>query len=177
MRIRSSLLCQLCNKKNGYILIDLILSLLITFALITMLSQGFQHVFPIWNKLTSQTTLFDVGHYTMEILEKNIVYDAKLVTISLDTKNVPQLICQTVKGDLIYTFTYDNQRIYKTISKSGSSGTNPLYVSDCKVINWQLRKINERQLLVEIILRYNMTEKKISRLFYCLNGQVEANAF
>jgi len=176
MRISLSSLLQQPNNKGGYILIELILSLIITFTLITLLSQGFNQIFPIWNKLTSKTSLFDVGHYMTEMLEKNIAYDAGLITITKDTKNRDKLICKTVEGDLTYTFYCDNQRIYKTISRTGSSGTNPLYVSDCKVLSWRLTRISEKQLLVEIELQQNTTVDKISRLFYCLNGWVETNA-
>jgi len=175
MKISLSSPLQLHNSKGGYILIDFVLSLLISFTLIAIISRGFTQIFPTWNKLTTKTSLFDVGHYIMEVLEKNIVYDATVITIAKDTQKGDRLICQTNESDISYIFTCDNQRIYKTISRKGSSGTNPLYVSDCKITSWTLKRISEHKLLVEISLKKAATEDKISRLFYCLNGKVVTN--
>ena len=157
-------------------LLELILSLLVTFALICMLCRVFNQLLPSWNKLTSKTNLYDVGHYMLVILEKNVTHDAQLITVARDSYGVDKLICQTTRGSLTYIFTCQKQRLYKTIQKASTSGTNPLYVSDCAVKDWRLTPIGGQQLLVEITLTRAEAEATVSRLLYCINGRVEQNA-
>lgn len=154
-------------------LLELILSLLVTLTLICMLCRVFNQLLPSWNRLSSKTTLYDVGHYMLVILEKNVTHDAQLVTITKDSSGVDKLICQTIKGSLVYGFNCERQRLYKTIRKASSSGTNPLYVSDCTVKGWRLTPIGEQQLLVEIMLQKAEAETTVSRLLYCINGRVQ----
>ena len=173
MRASSSLRLPWRNKKEGYMLLELILSLLITFTLISMLCQVFNQLLPGLHRLSNKTSLYDVGHYMLVILEKNVTHDAQLVTVTKDSSGVDKLICQTIKGSLVYGFTCERQRLYKTIRKASSSGTNPLYVSDCAVKGWRLTPIDEQQLLVEITLQRAEAEATVSRLLYCINGRVQ----
>ena len=176
MRAGLSLRLPWQNKKDGYLLLELLLSLLVTMSLICMLCQFFNQLMPSWNKLTNRTTLYDVGHYMLVMLEKNVTHDAQLVTVSKDNYGVDKLTCQTTRGRLTYIFTWQKQGLYKTIQKASTSGTNPLYVSDCAVKGWRLTPVGEQQLLIEITLQKAETKATVSRLLYCINGRVQQDA-
>lgn len=160
------------SKTQGFVLLELVLSLLITVLLATMLLKGLQLLLPSWTKITQQTSIYNTGHYILNILEKNVGYDAVSITIGKDNKGMQKLFCQTTNGNQSFSFTCENKRIHKTITKGSSSGTNPLYTSSCLVEKWTLQKISNNKLLVELDLKQDRESCKLTRLITCLNGSV-----
>jgi len=148
------------------------MSIFITLTIITLILRSFMQIIPSWSKVYQQTALLDVGHYIMEIMEKNIVYETSSATISKDSSNKDKLVCQTVYGDLIYTFSCEKNYIYKTTTKASTSGKNPLYVSSCKVLDWHLQKLRKNELLVEITLEQDNKQVNIRRIFSLINGSI-----
>lgn len=164
------------NKEKGFFLIELVFSLCFMAMLAALIVRSLGQIVFSWTNLSNQTSLFDVGHYMLGTLEKNLAYESALITISKDGSNNAKLTCQTIQGNLVYIFTYEHKHIYKTIRKANGSGKNPLYVSACEVINWQVIQLSEQELLVEITLQQGNKQSKVSRIFYCLNGRIETDA-
>lgn len=160
------------NKESGQLLLELLLSIIATVTFITLVLRSWGQVFPIWTSLARQTSLYDVSHYIFTAIEKNTAYDSQQITITKDYNNNPKLVCQTVQGNLSYIFTLENKHIYKTTQKSASSGKNPVYVSECEITNWQIRRISEHELLIELTLAKDGFRINTSHLLYCLNGSV-----
>lgn len=170
--IKPFLLWWKCARKRGFILLELVLSLLITVLLAVMLFRGLQLLLPSWTKVSQQTSLYNTGHYILSILDKNMGYDGLSINISKDSKGMPKIICQTNNGNQSFSFTCENKRISKTITKGSSSGTNPLYTSNCLVEEWSLTKLSENKLLVELKLRQEKESCKLSRIITCMNGSI-----
>lgn len=160
------------NNRAGFLLLEIIVSLLISMHLAAMLFQSFALILPKWEKLVNLVQLYDTSHYTFSILEKNLGYDSLTVAIVQDEKNRPQLSCQALQGNLSYIFSYENNYLYKTIHKSSTSGKNPLYVSNCLVENWKITKLGEQNVLIEISFKKQTTKLTVQRIIHCLNGRV-----
>ena len=160
------------NKKNGFILLELLLGLLISVLFAVFVFRGFGQMLSSWDNLSTKTNLHDVSHYIISIMEKNITYDSSLVTIARDSKSIDTLVCQTVHGNMLYTFSCENERIYKAIQKASTVGKNPLYVSDCKVDSWHISKINDHLLGIELSLSQKQYNIKVTRYIYCMNGRI-----
>lgn len=160
------------NKQAGFLLLEFVFSFIITISLMLLVFKSIEHILPSWNKLTVQTNLYDVSHYIFGILEKNIGYEATIVSITKDTKNNAKLTCQTNQGNLSYVFSLENNYIYKTTKKANTSGKNPLYVSDCLVEDWKLFPINENTLLVELTLHKDNRSETSTKVISCINGRI-----
>lgn len=174
--IKLSSVWQKQNSLQGFILLELAISTVITIMFLTMLIRGLSQVLPTWNKIYYQTNLYNTGHYMLSIMEKNISYDATIITISKDIKNNDRLICQTINGNQSYTFTCENKYIYKTITKTTTSGKNPLYISDCYINSWRLTKLDDSTLKVELDLQQKEEHIKLTKIINCLNGRIELDA-
>lgn len=170
--IKPFLLWWRSASNRGFVLLEIVLSLLITVLLAVMLFRGLQLLLPSWTKISQQTSLYNTGHYILSILDKNIGYDALNITLSKDSKGMPKIVCQTNNGNQSFSFTCDNKRISKTITKGSSSGTNPLYTSNCLVEEWSLYKLSNNQLLVELTLKQDKQSCKLSRIITCMNGSI-----
>lgn len=174
--IKSSSAWQRQNSLQGFILLELAISTVITIIFLTMIIRGLSQVLPTWNKIYYQTNLYNAGHYMLSILEKNISYDASIITIGKDLKDNDRLICQTTNGNQSFTFTCENKHIYKTIIKTNTSGKNPLYVSDCYINSWQLTRLDANTLKVELNLQQKGEQIKLIKIINCLNGRIEVDA-
>ncbi len=161
------------NKQGGFLLLELVLSLLVALSLLTLLCQGTGQLLPASTRLRAQLSLYDVGHYMLSILEKNLVYEGALITVARDSRGKDKLICQTVHSSLSYVYTLEGKRLYKTINKASSSGKNPLFVSTCYIADWSVQKIGSREIAVELLLEQGKHQCQLRRIFSCLNGRVE----
>lgn len=161
------------NKTGGFLLLELVISIFITTVLLTLLIRCICQLLPLWNRIYVKTNLYNAGHYMLSILEKNLAYDAAGIILTKDNKGRAKLVCQTTKGNQSFSFTCDNERIYKTITKHSSSGTNPLYVSDCKVTSWQITKLNNSQIRIHIHLAQNGQQVILVKSISCLNGRID----
>lgn len=164
------------TKLQGFILIELAISTIITVIFLTMIINGLSQVLPTWNKIYYKTNLYNAGHYMLSILEKNICYDATNIIISKDTRKNDRLICHTTNGNQIFTFTCENKHLYKTITKSSTSGKTPLYVSDCYINSWHLTRLDTNTLKIELNLQQKDEEIKLTQIINCLNGRIEIDA-
>lgn len=160
------------NNRAGYLLLEFVFSFLVTISFILLVFKGIEHILPSWERLTTQTSIYDVSHYMFSILEKNVGYEASLISISKDQKHKDKLICQTNQGNLTYTFSLENQYIYKTTKKANTSGKNPLYVSDCLIDDWKLAKLDDNLLLIELTLHKNNRRESLTKVIKCLNGSI-----
>lgn len=166
---------SLQNNRGGYLMLELIISLFINITLAIMLFQCFAIVLPRLEQVKNLLELYDASHYTFSILEKNIGYDAAFVTIEQDIQKKPRLNCQTLQGNLSYSFTKEGNYLYKTINKASTSGKNPLYISGCQIDSWKLIKLGDKALLIEIKFRKQTTQIAVKKIIYCLNGRIMAN--
>lgn len=164
------------NNLQGFILLELVISTIITILFLTMIVKGLSQVLPTWNKIYYKTNLYNAGHYMLSILEKNISYDATIIIIGKDIQNNDRLICQTINGNQSFAFTCENKHIYKTTNKITTSGKNPLYVSDCNINSWQLTKLGDHTLKIELNLQQKDEQLKLTKIINCLNGRIEMDA-
>lgn len=160
------------NNQSGQLLVELLLSIIATVTFIMLVIRSLGQVFPIWTILAEQTSLYDISHYIFTAIEKNAAYDSQQITITKDYSKNPKLICRTIQGDLSYTFTLEAKHLYKTTQKANSTGKNPLYVSECEVNSWQLRKISDHKLLIELNLTRKGQHISVYRVVDCINGSV-----
>lgn len=174
--IKPSSAWQKQNNSQGFILLELVVSTVITIMFLTMLIKGLSQVLPTWNKIYYQTNLYNAGHYMLSIMEKNISYDSTIITISKDTQKNDRLICQTTNGNQSFTFTCENKHIYKTITKAKTYGKNPLYISDCYINSWKLTKLDDTTIKVTLNLQQKDEQIKLTKIISCLNGRVEMDA-
>ncbi len=160
------------KNEYGFLTAELQLSLAAAALLMVLLCSSSVTVLRNCQKIVLDIQLQDAARYMLTALEKDMVCDSLLISIGKDYKGVDKVGCRTVFGGKSYLYTLENGGLYKQTQTAGTKGKNPLYVPDCMVTEWHVRKIDDKALQIEFTLQKNMRQKTFQRIFYCLNGQV-----
>lgn len=164
-----------CDWKNkqGFLVAELQLSLAAAALLMVLIYGSSVTVWQNCRKAVLDIQLQDAGRYMLSVLEKDLTYDSVLITVSKDFRGAAKVGCRTVFGGKSYLYTLENNGLYKQTQTAGTKGKNPLYIPDCKVMDWQVQKVDDRTLKVEFTLQKQTRRQHFKRLFYCLNGKVQ----
>lgn len=167
----AAILYKLKNEQ-GFLLAELQLSMTATALLMVMFCSSSVSILQNCQKMFLDMQLQDAGRYMLSMLEKDLAYDSVQITVSKDFRGAAKVGCRTVFGGKSYLYTWENYGLYKQIQTVGTKGKNPLYIPGCKVMDWQVKKLDDKTLLVEFILQKQGRQQKFRRVFYCLNGRI-----
>lgn len=160
------------KNEQGFLLAELQLSMAAAALLMVMFCSSSVSILQNCQKMLLDMQLQDAGRYMLSMLEKDLAYDSVQITVSKDFRGAAKVGCRTVFGGKSYLYTWENNGLYKQIQTAGTKGKNPLYIPDCKVMDWQVKKLDDKTLLVEFILQKQVRQQKFRRVFYCLNGRI-----
>lgn len=166
------IICFLSNKRKGFLLAELQVSVAILAIVVALLYSNFCQILQGWQRMFLDMQLQDAGRYMLSVLEKDLCYEGRLITLSEDYKGAPKIICQTGNAGKTYTYTWEGRSFYKSTKTTSTSGKNPLFVPDCQVIDWQAQRINDSFLKLSFVLQKQNRCQSFTQLFYCFNGSV-----
>jgi len=129
-----------------------------------------------WVKLHDEIILCDASRFMQGIIEKDIGYESTQIKIRKDIKGYPIIECQTVYGNKTITFTKEDVRLIKKIKSGNGTGSNALYINGCNVEEWNVRRVDSKNISISFWLRKNQTKRLFKQLVHCYNGEVTENA-
>ena len=169
--------CKACPKlraeyggrgERGFLLLEYVFSLAVGALLAALVCNGLQRAAASRQYLQEQLQLQQAGSYMQGLLEKNLAYNATAITINKQGN----LEMDTIFGNkklLIYT---NNQGLYlRTTTKTGS-GSNPLFLPDYPVTDWQAQRLSDSALRISFHLQGRRSQATFSQLISCCNGAI-----
>lgn len=159
-------------REGGFLLAELQISVAILAFVVALLYGDFQQIMQGWHRMFLDMQLQDAGRYMCSVLEKDLCYEGRLLTIGEDARGRAKLFCQTGHAGKIYTYTWENTAFYKSTKTTSTTGKNPLFVPDCFVKDMQFEKMGERFLKVKFVLEKQGRKKSFERIYHCFNGRV-----
>lgn len=161
-----------CSKARGFLLAELQISAAVLAIVVAVLYGDFCQILQGWQNMFLDMQLRDAGRYMCSILEKDLCYEGRLITLTSDLRGNDKLICQTGHAGKTYTYTLENRSFYKTTKTTKTSGKNPLFVPDCQVVAWQVQKLDNDFLRLNFVLEKQKRQYKVEQLLHCFNGRV-----
>lgn len=171
--VRSFLTCLSPSREAGFILGELQITVAIMALTTALLYGDFYQMVQGWQKMFLDMQMRDAGRYMCSILEKDLCYEGRLITIGEDYRGNAKLLCQTGHAGKTYTYTWEGTSLYKTTKTTSSSGKNPLFVPDCSLVEWQVQKLDDSFLLLSFALEKQGRRQSFQQIFHCLNGSVD----
>lgn len=161
-----------CRKEKGFLLAELQVGVAVLAVVVALLYGDFYRLMQGWQRMLLDMQLRDAARYMSNILEKDLCYEGRLVTLSEDARGRRKLICQTGHAGKTYTYTWEGKSFYKSTKTTSTSGKNPLFVPDCYVTDWQAIKIGERFLKLNFVLEKQGRRQNFERVYHCFNGVI-----
>lgn len=154
--------------RKGFILTEMLTGLAIITIVACVFGGQIIKLFTSWRNMQTDVEIFDAGRYMLTKLERELCLDAVEVFVTADNR----LQIQTKQGAKQVVVRYNGERmgLYQDTTTNDGTGTNPLFIRDCLVDNWSVKKIDDKKIFVEFALQKNNRKKNFARIFYCLNG-------
>lgn len=162
------------NYEQGFFLTELLVSAAILALVAAAFYQEAANLLGSWHKMQSDMELNSSARYMQSVLEKDIGYESRLVTIGSDKQGKPQITCQTIYGGRSYIFSNESSGLYKQTKTTGTPGKNPLFNVNCPVTGWQVHRLADDAVQISITLQNNGRQRSFTQVVRCLNGRVEA---
>ena len=157
-------------------LVELQISLLIVTLLVGVLSLNFRQVLISWQHMLTDVQLANAGRYMQVFLEKEIGYNGLRISVDqLLPLHTQRIVVQTVRQGTYYTYYWKRSKLglYRQTDTLESRGVNPLYISECSMTAWKVKKVADNALVVSFTLQKNDRQKKFTQLILCVNGSVD----
>lgn len=159
------------SKQGGFFLAELQISAAVLALIAAVFYQDVAALLNGWSKMHTDMELSSSGRYMLSVLENDLGYESRLVTISRG-KQGTQLACQTIYGGRKLTFTSESGGLYKQTKTTSTTGKNPLFIPGMQVADWQAVKISDDAVMISFALTSGQRQQKFKRVIHCLNGQV-----
>ena len=168
--------CLISSQHHkGSLLLEVLLGFVVVGIAVMVFSARATQLFSGWQRMKTDTELFDAGRYMLTKLERELSISATSVTVS----NGKRLYIVTENGkreleiytQLVLKDGIDDGLYMCTITNDGS-GVNPVFIRDCFVDNWRVERISDKEVFLSFDLYKDQRRKTFSRVFYCVNGEV-----
>lgn len=161
--------------RRGFLLAEMQFSLAVSALLAVLAGSSMMYIFDACRKVQADIQLQECGRYMFAALEKDVGAESTLIVLE-QGRGGTVINCRTRMGRKSFRFHREAQALYKSTTTGSGTGKNPLYLPDCAVIGWQVQKINEKMLLITLILEKEARRRTFQRLIYCVNGHIENGA-
>lgn len=126
----------------------------------------------VWYIANDNLFLCDAGRYMQGVIEKDIGYESTLIKIRKDTKGFPVLECQSLNGNKVITIFKEDVRLLKKIKTGKGTGSNALYINGCNVEDWQVERIDSKNLRISFLLKRKEKQRLFKQIVHCYNGEI-----
>lgn len=157
---------------KGFLAVQLQVSVAVLALLTAFLYKDFTAVLGGLHKLHDDLQLYEAARYMQAELEKDLAYDSMVVTIEKDFRGNKMLQCQTIYAGKQYLYTCENNGLYKQTDTLLTKGKNPLFIPDCQVQQWQVRKLADNALEIQLVLVRDGRAERFTQTISILNGVV-----
>ena len=156
------------GRQRGYLLLEYVFGLAVGALLAVVVAAGLGRSVSSWQFLVEQLSLQQAGHYIQGFLEKHLAYNATAIKI----KRAGNIEAATILGNKKLLFYINNKGLYlRTTTKSGS-GSNPMFLPDYPLSQWQVQRVNANTLCVRFSLQGKHGEASFAQVLTCYNGAI-----
>lgn len=160
------------DGKNGYGIIELQAAFAVAVIIGLLLCTCFLQFSKGWLKIQRDLDMQDAGNYMLAVLERELGYESALIRLKKNFNGRIRIETDTVNGSRKMSFTCDGSALYKKTTTSKGSGSNPVFIPGISIVDWQVKAVGERLLLISFILDCKGRRQEFSRLIFCNNGVV-----
>lgn len=157
---------------KGFLTVQLQVGAAVLALLTAFLYKDFTNVLGGIHTLGDDLQLYEAARYMQAELEKDLAYESTAATIRKDFRGNKVLQCQTIYAGKQYLYTCENNGLYKQTDTLLTKGKNPLFIPDCQVQQWQVRKLGDRVLAIQFVLVREGRAKSFTQTVSMLNGVV-----
>lgn len=158
------------KRRKGFFLLEIVLGTAFLGITTLLFGREMLSLFGGWRRMETDADLLDAGRYMLTKLERHIALEATSITLHNN-----EIRCKTVypaKTTRVFLNPSVRGLYFETTTNEGV-GTNPLFIRDCLVSNWRVRRKGERQVYLSFTLTKNERTKDFYRLLNCVNGKVQ----
>lgn len=115
--------------------------------------------------LAERLQLQGAGRHLLARVDKIMSYDATSLSLQPDGR----IQATGLPGGKKLELYVERQTLYKRTTTGNGSGVNPVSLEGFAVVNWQLRQLAPRQLLLEFDLEGSSCSQHFTQLLFCQN--------
>lgn len=155
------------RRQNGYLLLELLFSLLLGSLALVALVQTTGGVLAGISRTHEQVQLENSRRHLTLQLEKILGYDAVQVTIKSN-----KISCVSLHGNKKYLIYWDKQKLLQKTTTNAGSGVNPLSLENIQLQSWKAEASGTKQADISFVLCNKTTQLPVRQRIYCYNAEV-----
>lgn len=121
-----------------------------------------------WQNLQEEMQLQEAARHILTFVEMELAYGA----VHVNVQNLKKVTYQTTSGNKQITLYCDNAGLYQRTTTGSGTGTNPASLEDITMKPWEIKKISDRAVSINMTLCASKRTRNFQRIIYCYNGEV-----
>lgn len=156
------------KKQSGYLLLELLCSLLLGSAAVLILLLATRGGVASLQRLHAQLLLENARRHITLQLEKTLAFDATKVTISGQ-----KISCVSLQGNKKYLIYWEKQKLLQKTTTGAGSGVNPLSLEEVQVKDWQVEPLGARDAALSFTLASGAQSLAVRQRLHFYNVEVD----
>ena len=157
------------HEQKGFLLMEYVFSLAAGAVLAALVCTGLGRTALSWQRLQEQLALQQAGGYMQSLLERHLGYNATAIRI----KSTGDLELDTIMGNKKLLLYCRNGGLYLQTTTGNGKGTNPLFMADVAVSDWQVTKLSDTSLCIIFTLTSSQgLQRHCEQILHCYNGEI-----
>lgn len=159
--------CLLLKRQKGYLLLELLFSLLLGSAALLLLLRITSNTLGNMQRVREQLLLENARRHLVLQLEKTLSFETTQVKIK-DNK----ISCISLTGNKKYLIYAEKQKLLQKTTTGAGSGVNPLSLEEVSVQDWQAKAVDSKQADISFKLCGSSQKLMVRQRVYCYNAEV-----
>lgn len=157
------------HTQKGFLLMEYVLSLAAGAVLAALVCTGLGRTALSWQRLQGELALQQAGGYMQGLLERHVSYNATAIRI----KSTQDVELDTILGNKKLLLYCRGGGLYLQTTTGNGKGTNPLFMADVAVSDWQVTKLSDTSLCISFTLTSSQgLQRNCEQILYCYNGEI-----
>lgn len=152
-------------------LVDFLLALGLNLCISSLLLMGLVQQIQGWQRLTTRLELTRSSRYIVGQLKHDLGVIGKDISIRRSESSTI-IVCNSFFGQYQITYELNRQGLYKRTTTRKGIGTNPVFIPNVLIYDWQPQKLSSNQMRISFILKRGQQSLPITALIHCPNGQI-----
>ncbi|MGM9569778.1 MAG: hypothetical protein ACI3XC_06840, partial [Phascolarctobacterium sp.] len=156
-----------------FLLLEYVFSLGAGALLAALVCTGLGRTALSWQRLQGELALQQASGYMQGLLERHVSYNATAVRI----KSTQDLELDTILGNKKLLLYCRSGGLYLQTTTGNGKGTNPLFMADVAVSDWQVTKLSDTCLRISFTLAGPQgLARHCEQILHCYNGEITDEA-
>lgn len=164
-----ALMWKALREQKGFLLMEYVLSLAAGALLAALVCTGLGRTALSWQRLQGELALQQAGGYMQGLLERHVSYNATAIRI----KSTQDVELDTILGNKKLLLYCRSGGLYLQTITGNGKGTNPLFMADVAVSDWQVTKLSDTSLCISFTLQSSQgLQRHCEQILHCYNGEI-----